>query len=115
MRRQVVWIPHVTVFLALGTEELASKILFLIGQRPDLRTFHFASLKGEIWSQNIDPLPPIEWQQRKDDVNLALVEAFSWLETQGLIVPSPSSDVTDGWRVLSRRARQFQNDTDFQS
>jgi uncharacterized protein (TIGR02391 family) len=34
--------------------------------------------------------------------------------TQGLIVPSLSSDVTDGWRVLSRRARQFQGDADFE-
>ena len=34
---------------------------------------------------------------------------------RGLIVPSPSSDGTDGWRVLSRRARRFQNEADFHS
>jgi hypothetical protein len=77
MRKLIESIPDVTAVLALEPEELASKILFLIG--PGAGRFHPNSIGG-IWSSNIGLLPPDEWQQQEKEVNLALTEAFAWLE-----------------------------------
>jgi uncharacterized protein (TIGR02391 family) len=51
----------------------------------------------------------------KDDVNLALAEAWAWLEAQGLIVPASGSNGNNGWRVLSRRARKMETEAEFAS
>ena len=113
MRKLIESIPDVTAVLALEPEELASKILVLIG--PGAGRFHPGNSIGGIWSSNIGLLPPDEWQQQEKEVNLALTEAFAWLEAQGLIVPEPGINGQSGWRLLSRRARRFQNEADFHS
>jgi uncharacterized protein (TIGR02391 family) len=113
MRKLIESIPDVTAVLALEPEELASKILVLIG--PGAGRFHPGNSIGGIWSSNIGLLPPDEWQQQEKEVNLALTEAFAWLEAQGLIVPEPGMNGQSGWRLLSRRARRFQNEADFHS
>lgn len=41
---------------------------------------------------------------------LAVTEAFAWLEAQALLVPKPGSS---GWSVLSRRVRRFETEEDF--
>jgi len=46
-------------------------------------------------------------------VHLAFAEAWAWLEAQGLLVPAEGINGTNGFRHLSRRARQFASDTDF--
>jgi hypothetical protein len=76
MRQLIQAIPDVTAFLALEPEELASKILFLIGRGAG--HFHPGNSTGEIWSSNIGLGPPVEWQQQEKEVNLALTEAFAW-------------------------------------
>jgi uncharacterized protein (TIGR02391 family) len=107
-------IPDVNAFLALEPEELASKILLLvIGQTAAM--FHPGNIKGGIWSHSISALPPPEWQKRKAEVDLALAEAFAWLEAQALIVPAEGLNGQSGWRFLSRRARRFRYEEDFQS
>jgi uncharacterized protein (TIGR02391 family) len=40
-------------------------------------------------------------------VRLAIAEAWSWLEAQGLLVPAPGVNGARGFRVLSRRAKSF--------
>src|SRR5207244_11323042 len=40
-------------------------------------------------------------------------KAWSWLEAQGLIAPAESPNGRNGWRVLSRRARKFENAAEF--
>lgn len=113
MRQIIEAIPDVNAFLALEPEELASKVLFLIG--PTAAMFHPGNMRGEIWSQHIQPPPPAEWQQRQNEVNLALAEAFAWLEAQALIVPAEGLNAQSGWRFLSRRARRFRSEENFQS
>jgi uncharacterized protein (TIGR02391 family) len=113
MRQIIEAIPDVNAFLALEPEELASKVLFLIG--PTAGMFHPGNIKGEMWSQNIGLLPPTEWQKRENEVNLALAEAFAWLEAQALIVPAEGLNGQNGWRFLSRTARRFRSEEDFHS
>ena len=51
-------------------------------------------------------------QARRDEVFLAISEAWAWLEGQGLLVPSPQSSGSAEWRVLSRRAEKFADETE---
>jgi hypothetical protein len=43
-------------------------------------------------------------RQNENEINLALSEAWAWLQAQGLIVPDMENG-QHGWLVLSRRAR----------
>src|SRR5258708_1665843 len=47
------------------------------------------------------------------EVDLALAEAFAWLEAHGLVVPEEGMNGHIGWRHLSRRARCFENEAEF--
>jgi hypothetical protein len=110
MLQLVTAIPDVDALLALEPEELGARMLFLIRSRPDAAPFNLSTLRGELWTQNLDrQLYP---RHRKAEIDLAIAEAFAWLEAQGLIVPASAGN---GWRHLSRRARKFENETDFRS
>lgn len=110
-------IPDPDVVLALEPEELGGKLLFLIKRRlnrENQQQFHPRNLIGEVASpgdrsRGTGGYPSDKW------VNLtaAVSEAFAWLESQVLILPN-SSDLSAGWRVLSRRAHAMDTDSDFQ-
>ena len=108
-------IPDVEVLLALEPEELGAKLLFLLRKRTFQQNMFLPSnLNAELWPQSYSmgqqtPYP----QERRSEVQLALVEAWAWLEAQGLIVPAPDTNGDNGWRVLSRRAKRFENEAEF--
>jgi len=106
-------IPDVEVLLALEPEELGAKLLFLLRERSQNKTFNLSDMTHDLWEQRLHthqlPYP----QHRQGEVNLALSEAWAWLEAQGLIVPAPDSSGRGGWRVLSRRAKRFENQAQF--
>jgi uncharacterized protein (TIGR02391 family) len=67
-----------------------------------------------LWS--FSPLPNQQLpypRQRKDEIELALSEAWAWLEAQGLVLPDADINGRNGWRRLSRRAQRFQNESEF--
>jgi uncharacterized protein (TIGR02391 family) len=108
MRELVTAIPDVDTLLALEPEELGAKLLFIIRSRKETK-FNPGNLKNElIISEQNQPTYP---QSKLGEVELALSEAFSWLEAQGLIVDAPDSSY--GWRTLSRRARKFEDERQF--
>jgi len=82
-------IPDVDVFLPLEPEELGAKLLLEMTCQPNYPS------------------------SRRAEVALAFAEAWAWLEAQGLIVPVPDQSPGSGWRVLSRRARRFESETEF--
>jgi uncharacterized protein (TIGR02391 family) len=45
---------------------------------------------------------------QQPEVQIAVIEAWSWLDAQGLIVWSDFANGPHGWRILSRRARRMQ-------
>jgi uncharacterized protein (TIGR02391 family) len=66
----------------------------------------------------------MDWKQKQSErkriprqhqraIGLALTEAWSWLEAQGLVVPEDDLNGRNGWRRLSRRAQRFENSTEF--
>jgi uncharacterized protein (TIGR02391 family) len=104
-------IPDVNVLLDLEPEELAAKMLFLLRARSE-DSFHPHNLTSELWpsSSSVQPDYP---RDKQHGVELALREAIAWLESQGLLIPAAGTNGQSGWRVLSRRARKFEDDSQF--
>jgi len=104
-------IPDASLLLAMQPEELGAKILFLLRKRMQ-GLFHFGNMEGELWqpSRANQPQYPREMQSQ---IRLALVEAWAWLEAQGLIVRAPDQPPESGWRVLSRRAQKMETEAQF--
>ena len=95
-------IPDVQMLLALASEKLAATILFLLKKRNEAK-FHTGNLQRELWGHFTSGQPQYPWQ-RENEINLALAEAWAWLQAQGLIVPDMENGQY-GWLQLSRRAR----------
>jgi uncharacterized protein (TIGR02391 family) len=111
VRELVTRIPDVEAFLALAPEELAAKILFLLRER-NSADHHRDSLENELWGGTA-ALGPSYPRNRSVEVYLAFAEAWAWLEAQGLLVPAAAPNGANGFRYLSRRARQFASEADF--
>ena len=105
-------IPDVEVLLALEPEELGAKLLFLVKAQYGPAMFHPGNMQNELWS-GVIPSQATYSQQHQRPIGLALAEAWSWLEAQGLIVPEDDMNGRNGWRRLSRRAQRFENAAEF--
>ena len=99
--------------LTLEPEELAGTLLILLRDRIEREArpinVHNCILEittGASTVQGGQGYPP----EARDEIALAVAEAFAWLESQALLVPKPGSS---GWSVLSRRARRFESREDF--
>ena len=73
--------------------------------------FHLLNSQLEMFGNRNDDWPkyPVE---RNGEIQLAMAEAWAWLEAQGLLVNAPGQTGGD-FRALSRRARQFENEAEF--
>jgi uncharacterized protein (TIGR02391 family) len=98
------------MLLALAPEELAATILFLLKKRNEAK-FHTGNLQRELWAHSTAGQPQYP-RQRENEINLALSEAWAWLQAQGLIVLDMENGQY-GW--LSRRARAMESSSDFKS
>ena len=115
-------IPDVNVLLALEPEELGAKILFLLKKRqqqPNAMAghngmFNLSSLESELW-QHSHVNQPRYPRDKQNQISSVLVEAWAWLEAQGLLVPAGDTNGRNGWRVLSRRAQKIQTEAEFAS
>jgi uncharacterized protein (TIGR02391 family) len=107
-------IPDVDALLNLQPEELGAKLIFLMRQRLTARPrelFHLLNAQLEMFGERGDGLPKYP-TDRNQEIQLAMSEAWAWLEAQGLLVNAPGQTGGD-FRVLSRRARQFENEAEF--
>ena len=103
-------IPDAMVLLSLEPEELAAKILFLLRKRDATTTLN--NLESELWQPS--PSQAQYPREKKNEISLALTEAWTWLEAQGLIVQDPDQS-GHSWRILSRRARKIETQAEFAS
>ena len=108
-------IPDVEVLLALSPEELAAKLLLVLKLRSAQENrgmINGASLSMEFdqideWRENTYPANKIE------DAKLAFFEAWAWLESQALLIWPDSTNGPNGFRRLSRRAKAFEDESEF--
>lgn len=114
MREVAAEIPDVDVLLRLAPEELGAKLLFLVRKRGQhVNKFSPYNFTLELWQPNslLGYSPPYPTQFR-DQITLALAEAWGWLVAQGLLVQAIDAS-SPGWYQLSRRALAFEDPKDF--
>ena len=103
-------IPQVELLLELQPEELAAKVLFLVRKRKD----HMIMLDNYLDELRRMPSGQRSYPSEKHGlIDQAMREAFAWLEAQGLLIPASGTNGKNGWRVLSRRAQQFEDESAF--
>lgn len=103
-------IPDVDYLLGLEPEELASFVLIAAAAQRQNGLIAMTNFISGLTS--IHPHPAAYSDPRRDEVALAITEAWNWLEVQGLLIPAPGMNGTNGFRVLSRRAARMQKPDD---
>lgn len=95
-------IPDVEVLVSLSQEELAGVILQLASGLRHNRKIHIQAIASQIngWPGMNNGYP----QNRLQDAEIAISEAWNWLTVQGLLIPELGVNGNNGWMLLSRRA-----------
>ena len=85
------------VLVSLAPEELASQLLKTLQTRiQQSGMFHRADI-GHLAADYPD--------QRQGEVEIAIMEAWRWLEFNLFILPAPAPNGQNGWFVLGRRGK----------
>jgi len=99
-------LPDHEALLALEPEELAGVVLQYLNTLPEnaghLNRYNFGL------PDVVERYP----EQHKDDISKALMEAWMWLEREGLIAPKPRSRE---WVFVTRRGKQITKAMDLKS
>jgi uncharacterized protein (TIGR02391 family) len=113
MREITQLVPDPNVLVKLEPEELAGKLLFVLRkQTPHAGKYHLGNLMREFWMTTPGQRHPYESFNDHGLIELAIAEAWAYIEAQGLLISSPEGG-EHGWRVLSRRARRFESESEF--
>jgi uncharacterized protein (TIGR02391 family) len=108
--------PTSDALLAVEPDALGAKILGLLCKRPPHQNqgmFLLSGLIGETVALSDAPRSPISFPaEQKAEIDLAISEAWAWLEREGLLIPASDTNGHNGWRVLGRRARSYAQDVD---
>ena len=75
--------------------------------------FRLSSFDDELWTHSAVSNQTRYPRDQQNEISVALSEAWSWLEAQGLLVPAPNTNGKNGWRVLSRRAKAMKSEAEF--
>ncbi|MCX6691958.1 MAG: TIGR02391 family protein [Methanoregula sp.] len=96
--------PDPDALLSLEPEELAGVVLeFLNSLGPEYSGQYLNSHNFSL-PHTVDGYP----QQKKDEILKALMEAWVWLEREGMLAPQPGS-FNEGWVFITRRGKQVSN------
>lgn len=98
-------IPDPEALLALEPEELAGIVLEVLNSTDHMRSGQLNRYNFTLPS-NFSDYPP----QYHKEIGKAVMEAWVWLEREGLIAPEPGSQ--GEWVFVTRRGRQIQSAND---
>ncbi len=106
-------IPDVEVLLTLAPEDLAPILLKLAPSYTQNGLVHSQAIVSALFN------PSLEYPQRyplskRQQVEVAVSEAWQWLCIHMLIVPASGIDGRNGYFHLSRRGAEVANEQDFQ-
>lgn len=104
-------IPDVDVMLALDVEDLALVLLDLLQREGDPGAINCGNLNNEIWAG--EPSSPLYPRERRHEVQQAITEAFMWLQSTVLLIPTDPGNPGHGWFKFGRRARRMKTADDF--
>lgn len=85
------------VLISLAPEEVASHLLWVLPLR---------SNQGSINQQTVSQFAAEYPAQHQGDAEIAIMEAWRWLEINLFIVPAPGPNGRNGWFVLGKRGRK---------
>ncbi len=111
------FVPNAADLLDLAVEELAGILLLHLNSYEGVsgNTVHqHGGISHHNFFNSLTPTNSREqpkYGNHQPDVNLALMEAWAWLQSAGLLVEKASS--TGGWFFVSRRAKQITSRDDF--
>ncbi|PSM19841.1 TIGR02391 family protein [Nitratireductor sp. StC3] len=108
-------IPDPDLVLAMEPEELAAKLLFLIKQRlsaGDHPYAHLGNYINELTTKDRNGNYPYPLE-RREELRVAIAEAWNWLEVNGLLIAAEGSNGQSGFRVLGRRAQHIADASTF--
>ncbi|HVW74763.1 MAG TPA: TIGR02391 family protein [Rhizomicrobium sp.] len=102
-------IPDPEVLLALAPEELAPRLLEVIKSQLQNGMINrdnlgYGMFRGEPAATNNQNAYP---REKRPQIELAITEAFSWLEANRLLIPAAGLNGNNGWRILSRQAQEI--------
>ncbi|WP_050385886.1 TIGR02391 family protein [Bradyrhizobium pachyrhizi] len=103
-------VPDIDYLLSLPTEELAALVLRFARKQAQNGLMHLGNFQSSVFVPNMGGHTYAA--ARKGEIELAISEAWSWLEVQGLLIAAPGPNGSSGFRVLSRKARQMNSDED---
>jgi len=103
-------IPDVDAVLALQPEELGMYVLE--AAKTNMQN-GIVSMNGVMVMHGVPPQHD-PYHARQGQVELAVIEAWDWLRTQGLLVPAPGTNGTNGFCVVSRREQKIAAPEDFE-
>src|SRR6478609_9676037 len=108
--------PTADALLAVEPDVLGAKLLALLCKRPPNQNqgmFNLNNLMQELWPFALLPGQQTPFpQSKRPDIDLAVTEAWTWLEREGLLIPASDINGQNGWRVLGRRARGYADSID---
>jgi len=109
-------ISDVEVLLALAPEELAPVALRAAMEFRAGRSVHLQDLSYLLFDQPGQQVESRFPRARRNEVDIALSEAWNWLIVNGLLVPEPGPNGNNGWMVLTRRgSRLIKSPADFRT
>ena len=109
-------VPDADALLALEPDELGLRLLPVLSHysRQPGASLHprvfFPSIVG---SDRLGDYPGQYPANRRDEITLALSEAWAWLEGQALLIMNPRSLGPDEFRMLSRKAKRLADESDW--
>ena len=105
-------IPDADDLLSLEPEELAGVILAVLNSTPrEAMQFHPGNFCGTVRDSREGSYP----RDQIDEIRKRIMEAFGWLEAEGLIARQPDSgSYNAGWHFVTRRGSAIRNDEDFE-
>ena len=110
-------VPNAADLLVLEVEELAGVLLIHLNSYEGVSgnsIYQHGGISHHNFFNSLTPTGPFnkpEYGDKQPEVNQALMEAWAWLQSAGLLVEKASS--TGGWFFVSRRARQIVSRDDF--
>ena len=106
-------IPDVDVVLQLATEELAAILLRLADEHKQNGAIHPQAILNQI--NGTPGLSEGYPQNRRQDAELAVSEAWNWLTVQGILISDLGPNGNNGWKRFGRRAAELLSHDSFVS
>ena len=105
-------IPDVEILLALAPEELAPILLKIAKDNRQNGLFHPQNLDS-MYENRYNGMPTYP-NNRREEIHIAISEAWNWLRVNALVVPAEGINGNNGHVVISRRGAAIVDDEAFQ-